>query len=74
MADLFKDKTESMPKEPGRSTDFMIFGSAESRQQPVAVATCMTKDQHVAVLNANYPRWDWGDVKNLNRPKFGHHY
>ncbi len=73
--DLFKDKTESMPKESGGSPEsFLFVGSSSNGAKPVSVATCMTPEQARAVRDANYPRWDWGDVKNLDRPKHGHHY
>lgn len=69
--DLFKEKTESMPKESSCSD---AFPSSPARDKPFSVHTCMTPAQERAVRTANYPRWDWGDVKNLDRPKHGHHY
>lgn len=70
---IFKDKTEAMPKEP-EGPDSFVMVSTERRESPLTVHVTMTPAQERALRMSNYPRYDWLDVHHPARPKLGHHY
>lgn len=64
---IFKSKATMTPRRAeGRRGDFIGAG-IPTRDRPCVVRTTMTPDEARAEKMANYPRFDWGDVRNIRR-------